>query len=286
MFDAGSRSDAGEAGARPVGPPRAEGRIAVSGRAAAGRTRLSHLFQQGSAKCLLPRVVGPGGALEAVLLNTAGGITGGDRFEIAAEAGPGARLTLATQAAERVYRAASGTGRIDTRLVLGTGARIDWLPQETILYDAGALARTLTVEMAADASLLAVEPFVLGRTAMGERVRQAAFTDDWRVYRAGRLVYADALSLTGAFERFAAPALLAGRTAGASLLYVAPDAEVRARGLAPGLDTPPEGCLAGLSACDGVLAARLLAPDGRRLRILLARLLAELRGELPRVWTL
>lgn len=264
--------------------PRAIGRVRVAARLRGDRTALADLHQAGSARALFPREQG---ALVAVLLNTAGGITGGDRFDWLAEAAPGAALTLTTQAAERVYRAQAGeTARVDTRLTLAPGARLDWLPQETILFDGAALDRSLCVEMAEDAALLALEPVVLGRQAMGERVQRAHFTDRWRIRRAGRLVWADSLRLSGAVADTASrPGLFGPNRAAASLVYVAPDAADRLAAARALLDE--SGIEAGASARDGVLALRLLAPDGRALRAALARFLTVFRGApLPRVWTI
>lgn len=275
MFDAGSRSDTAL-------QPRAEGRAEVVAVAAHGATRLARLYQQGSAKCLMPR--GQPGC-EAVFLNTAGGITGGDRLDYAAEAGPGARLTVTTQAAERVYKAQPGeVGRVTTRLVLGAGASLDWLPQATILFDRSALERRFEVEMAADARLLMAESLVLGRAAMGETVAAAHLSDQWRIRRAGKLVYADALRLTGRVAETAArPGLLGPNRALASLVYVAPDAESR---LDQARRALPDGD-AGASAWNGLLAVRMGAPDGHSLRQALIRFLTEFRGaKLPRVWTM
>jgi urease accessory protein len=275
MFDAGSRSDAAL-------QPRAVGRAEVVAVAQHGGTRLARLYQQGCCKCLMPR--GQGGC-EAVLLNTAGGITGGDRLDYAAEAGPGAALTVTTQAAERAYRVQPGeVGRVSVRLTLGAGSALDWLPQETILFDRSSLQRRYEVEMAADARLLMVEAMVLGRAAMGETVESAHLADRWRIRRAGRLVYADALRLTGAVAATAArPGVLGPNRALASLVYVAPDAEAR---LDRARDLLPEGD-AGASAWNGLLAVRMAAPDGQVLRRWLIRFLNEFRGAaLPRVWTM
>ncbi len=265
----------------------------IAARRRAGLTALARLHQRGSAKALFPRE--GSGELVAVLLNTAGGLTGGDRFSWQAEVAAGAELALATQAAERVYRAQPGqVARVETRLTLAPGARIDWLPQETILFDGGALERSLTVEMATDATLLAVEPLILGRQAMGERVAQAHLLDRWRIRRGGGLVYADTLRLTGAVAATAARAGVFGpHRAAATLVYVAPDAAdrlPRARAALEAAAQHPMGRTAGLeggaSVRHGVLVARLLAPDGRSLRAGLTRLLAVFRDALPRVWTI
>ncbi len=253
-------------------------------------TVLADLHQGGSARALFPaEAEGLAGGLAGVLLNTAGGVTGGDRFDCQGAAGPGAYLTLSTQAAERVYRAQAGeTATIATSLSLGPGARLDWLPQETILFDGAALDRSLTVDMAADAALLAVEPLILGRQAMGERVARAHFTDRWRIRRAGRLVWADALRLSGAVADTAArPALFGANRAAASLVCVAPDAADRLPAARALIDAMPAGVEAGASARDGVLAVRLLARDGRALRAALTGFLTAFRGTpLPRVWTI
>lgn len=269
--------------ARPVYVPRAEGEVRLRVRRRGGATRLADLRQQGSAKAFFPR--NPGPACEGVLLNTAGGITGGDRFSFRAEAETGTWLSLSTQAAERAYRAEPGqTGQLTTRLTLDPGARVDWLPQETILFDGSALSRRLEVDMADDSRLLAVEPVIFGRRAMGERVRDLRFVDQWRIRRGGRLVHADALRLLGDAEAVMAGAALgAGAGAMASLVYIAPDAE---RFLAPLRALLPETAGASLIR-PGVLAVRLLAPDGRLLRRALLPMLECLRGiALPKVWTL
>jgi urease accessory protein len=273
--------------AAPTGPdaaaPRAHGAVAVSALAEGGRSRLGRLRQEGSLKLLFPRAAGP--ALEAVLLNTAGGLTGGDRMRVEAEAAPGARLLLATQAAERAYRSAGGTpATADMTLAAGEGARIDWLPQETILFEGCRLHRTLRAGLHATATLLAVEPLLLGRLARGERLADAAFRDRWEVRREGRLVFADALRLEGDLEALLGrAATLGGARALATVLLTGPRAEAM---LAPLRALLPPASGASLVR-EGVLAARLLAPDGFALRRALLPIITLLRGAPPpRVWML
>ena len=264
-----------------VAQPRAIGQVRVAARLRDGRTVLDRFRQQGSAKALYPRT--HGSDLQAVLLNTAGGVTGGDVFSYAAQADDGAWLTLATQTAERGYLAQPGlTGRIRTDLTLSSGARIDWLPQETILFDGAAIDRGLQVDMAPDATLLAVEPLILGRKAMGERLNDINFRDTWRVRRGTELIYADALRLHGPGEDLIArPAVLDGARALATVLLVAPDAGQHLNALRNIL---PDGGGASLIR-PGVLATRLVAPDGFTLRRALIPVLEMLRGApLPTVW--
>jgi len=257
------------------------GRIAV--KAEAGGTRLARLYQDGCAKIRLPTDPAARG-LEAVLINTSGGLTGGDRMGWRVEAGAGAALTVTTQACEKVYRARDGRAEVAVALNAEAGARIDWLPQETILFDGASLSRALQADLAADARLLAVEAVVLGRTAMGETVRRGALRDRWRIRRAGRLVFADDLRFEGPVSEIAALApTLAGGRAFASLLLVADDVQ---RFLTP--VRRAIGAAGGASAFDGKLFARIVAGDGLALRRALLPAIAALRdGEHPpRVWRL
>ncbi|MFN3613160.1 MAG: urease accessory protein UreD [Rubrimonas sp.] len=261
--------------------PRAQGHARITARLRNGRSRIGALYEQGSAKIRVPRTQGP--ALQAVILNTAGGITGGDdlRYDVAAE--DGAWLTLATQTAERAYRAQPGTtGRLTATMRIAPGATLEWLAQETILFDRCAFSRSLSVEMAADARLLLVEPVVLGREAMGERVARGAFRDSQSIRRDGRLIYADMTRIDGPLADVAAhPAALRGARAWATLLYAAPDAEDRLEALRAVL--PGTEC--GASAFDGMISARIVSPDGYELRRTLAQAMRLFRNApLPRVW--
>ena len=259
--------------------------IGVARLVAKTRGRLSvigDLHQAGSSRLLFPR---SDAGLTGVLLNTAGGMTGGDRFAVSGTAQDASRLTLTTQAAERVYRAQPGTeARLTTTLRAGAAARIDWLPQETILYDHSALRRSLDVHLAADAVFLAVEPLVFGRAAMGEVLNVATLHDRVRVWRDDALIFADQTRICGPVHALLqSPFTAGGAGAMAAVIYAAPDAEGF---LAPLRALLPPAC--GISPIrPGVLFARLLAADSYELRKILVPLSTTLnRAPLPRVWTL
>jgi urease accessory protein len=267
----------------PLRLQRARGRAEVAVSLRGGCIRLDRLYQQGCAKAILPRT--HGSVPEVVLLNTSGGVTGGDRVAWRLAAGPGAALVATTQAAERVYRSTGDAARIETGLSLGPGASLAWLPQETILFDAARLDRRLEVEMAADARLTALETLVLGRVAMGETVASGLFSDQWRIRRGGRLVHAEALRAEGDLARAASgAATLGGARALATLVEVAPAAETRldaARALLAEAGVP-----AAASAKPGVLILRFRAREPRELRAALLRFLPAFRAApLPRVWS-
>jgi urease accessory protein len=263
---------------------RAEGRIGLAVEQLGGRTILRRKAEAGSARVRLPRVPGPG--LEAVLINTAGGLAEGDRMATGIEAGPGADLVLTTAAAEKVYKSEGDTTSVDVTLRLGSGARLDWLPQETILFDRARLARRLDVDLAPDASLLLFEATVFGRAAHEERVETGFFEDRWRIRRGGRLVYADTFRLSGPIAaRLERPTIAAGARAVATLLYVAPDAAVRVEEARALLEGAASEC--GTGAWNGCLAARFVASDVETLRRDAARAIAGLASRpLPRVWNL
>lgn len=264
-----------------AGLQRARGVGRIIGSARAGKTEIASLYQEGAAKIRLPHTHSD--ALQAVLMNTAGGLTGGDHLRWSATAGPGAKLVLTTPACERVYRSLGTDAVVENCLTVGPGARMDWLPQETILFEGARLDRRLDVDLAEGATLTAVEAVLLGREAMGESARRAHLRDTWRVRRNGRLIHAEATRLSGDDRERDGLSLLDGALAFATVLYVAPDAERR-------LDTvrallPLAG---GASAIGERLVVRLMAESGLALRRSLAPVIALLSsaGSLPRLWSL
>jgi urease accessory protein len=279
MYASALRSEA--ARCAPV-RQRAHGRVEVALARLGSATRATRIAEAGSLRVRMPRVPGP--TLEAVLINTAGGIACGDRFHITVGAGPATQLVLTTPAAERAYRSDGATAEIMVRMTLAAGADLAWMPQETIVFDRARLARRFDADLAADARLFLFEAIVFGRTARGEEVNEGFFEDRWRIRRDGRLVYADTLRLDGPVSALLdRPAVAGGARALATLLYVAPDAEQRldeARSLLAG-----GACLSGASAWNGFLAVRFLGRDGADLRRGAARFLEGFRGSsLPRVW--
>lgn len=259
-----------------------EGIVALE-RAVEGH-RIARLRQSGAAKILCPRNH-IDGAFEAVLLNTAGGLAGGDSLRWEAAAGSDAVMRVTTQTAERVYRSNSGDAIVETCLRAEAGAMLEWLPQETILFDGSRLSRTLSIDLAKDARLLAVEAVVFGRRAHGERVRSGSLRDHWRVRRAGRLIYADSVRIDGDIAAtLDRPATFGSAQSFATLLLAGPERMPvdQLRATLPAGD----GLEAAASALPHVTVVRILAAHGDVLRPALAGLLFALRGaSLPRVWS-
>ncbi|WP_417727823.1 urease accessory protein UreD [Roseovarius sp.] len=241
--------------------------------------RLDRLHQAGSAKAFVhPGTSGP----EVVFLNTSGGLAGGDTLAYRLDLADRCRATATTQTAERAYCSTGGAAHVSVRHVVGSGAHLDWLPQETILFDASHLTRDTAIDLAEGASCLMLESVVLGRAAMGETLAEVALCDTRRINRAGRPVLIEPLHLTSQ-GLSAGPAVLNGARAFATLALVAQGAEDSVGRVRALLDEP--GVTGGASGFDGKLMIRLIAADGWPLRRQIIRLLGILRpGPLPRVW--
>jgi urease accessory protein len=246
-----------------------------------GVTRRGNLHESGSLRVRFPSPEGEG--LSGVFVNTAGGIAGGDRFDIDIRAGEGARLTLTTAAAEKVYRAGGPAAGLNIALKAEAGAHLAWLPQETILFDRARISRRIDIDLAADARLLLCEIVVFGRAAMGERMRHGEFIDRWRLRRGGRLVFAETIRLDGEIgEKLAQPAIANGGVAIGTALIVPGDEAVVER-IREGTDT--FGGEVGISAWNGFAMARFCAQDAARLRADMMSVLGRVSGmALPRLW--
>lgn len=251
-----------------------------------GRTRLDTLFQEGCGKIRLPNTHST--SLEAVLINTAGGITGGDHLRWGAEVAAGGHLVLTTQACERSYRSTGDFARVETHLRVGAGAHLDWLPQETILFAASKLDRKLDVDLEEGATLTAIESVLLGRDAMGEDASDALLHDNWRIRRNGKLIHAEATRLQAEAAERSGLSLLADNRAFASVLHVSASA-AEAEALCARLRTIlPADSAIGTSANGERLVIRAMAKTGLALRRLIVPVLIELTGagSLPRLWHL
>lgn len=245
-----------------------------------GATRRLRVGESGSLRLRFPGHAGPD--LEAVAINTAGGIAGGDRFAFDVTVGEAAALTLTSASAEKVYRSLGDDAEVAVTLKVGPRGRLSWLPRETILFDAARLARTIDVELAEDASLLLCESVMFGRRDMGEAVTAGSLSDRWRLRRAGRLIYAESLALDGDMTvRLNRKAVAAGGVALATLLVTpADDGFLDTLRAAEGL----RGEM-GVSSFNGLTVARFVAVDGDSLRHDLTVALRLARaGPLPRLW--
>lgn len=261
--------------------PRAVGKLRLTARSGG---QLGTLFQAGSSRLVFPRTRKPG-RLDAVIVNTAGGVTGGDRFSLHARVEACADLALTTQTAERAYRAQPGeVGRVTTRIRVAEGATLSWLPQETILFDGCALRRQLDVTLEPDARATLVEPVIFGRMAMGETQINGSLSDRIAVHRGDVPIYLDAWCLSGDITaELDHPAIANGARAMASVVHIAPEAARLKDRIRSSL--PPTAGVSMLA--DDILVVRLLAETGFAMRQVLLPILEQLTGNsLPLCWRL
>jgi urease accessory protein len=260
---------------------RARGTVTFDVHQLDGVTRRRRLHESGSLRVRFPSPEAEG--LSAVFVNTAGGVAGGDRFDIDIATGEGSRLAVTTAAAEKIYRAQGPAARLNIALKAEAGSHLSWLPQETILFDRARVSRRFDIDLAESASLLLCEIVVFGRAAMGERMLHGEFVERWRLRRAGRLVFAENIRLDGDIgAKLASPAIAKGGAAIGTALIVPGDEALaeRIRELSESF-----GSEVGISAWNGFAMARFCAQDAARLRADMMAVLGRASGSaLPRLW--
>ena len=275
------RTDTTSAASAIFAANRARGSVAFDVHLLDDVTRRRHLHESGSLRVRFPSPEGEG--LSAVFVNTAGGIAGGDRFDIDIETGEGSRLAVTTAAAEKVYRTDGPAAELNIALKAAAGSHLAWLPQETILFDRARVLRRIDIDLAQSASLLLCEIVVFGRAAMGERMMHGEFIDHWRMRRGGRLVFAETVRLDGDIgDKLARSAIAKGGAAVGTALIVPGDEALiaRIRELSETF-----GGEVGISAWNGFAMARFCAQDAARLRADMIAVLGRASGSaLPRLW--
>lgn len=258
-------------------------------RDASGATRIDDLYQRDPCRALFPTPE-PDDIFQAVMLTTSGGLAGGDRIAATIATGPETRALVTTQAAEKIYRARAENTVFSVDLAVGAGAWLEWLPQETILFDGARFRRETRIALAADARLLAAEIVVFGRAARGERLTAGHYLDRWRIRREGRLAWADSIGWSDApAAALRHPAGFAGAAAMATIVYAGPDAGRHLEAARAAL-AEAKG-RSGVTLVNGLLVARILSAAAQTLRSDLAQLWCTLRHKagnlppvLPRTW--
>jgi urease accessory protein len=245
------------------------------------RTEPARLFETGGLRWRFPRSSSP---CEAALVNTGGGVAGGDSYSVSLTLNEGAEVEASTPSAERIYRSDGPAASIATRLMLKPGARLFWLPQETLMFEGARLERRLEVETSGEAEFLVAETLAFGRLAMGETQIDASVRDSWRVRRDGRLVFADETRIDHAGATLDRKAVGAGARALSTIVVSGPNIEARLPDLRAALDAAGSGVESGASAFDGLIVARLLAGSFDQLRTGLVASIIALGGRKPRLW--
>jgi urease accessory protein len=245
------------------------------------RTEPQRLFETGGLRWRFPRSSTP---CEAALVNTGGGVAGGDSYSVSLTLREGAKVEATTPSAERIYRSDGPAASIATRLVLEPGAALFWLPQETLVFEGARLERRLELDALGEATFIVAETLAFGRLAMGETRIDASVRDSWRVRRDGQLVFADETRIDHAGATLDRKAVGAGARALSTIVASAPNIEARLTDLRAALEGAGPGVESGASAFDGLIVARLLAASFDQLRMGLVASIIALGGRKPRLW--
>ena len=246
-------------------------------------TRLKNLRQEGSYRASFPRHSKSN--IETVIINTAGGVTSGDKFTATITAHESSQISITTQAAERIYRARDTlVGEIQTSLCLQKNAQLYWLPQETILFDGARLKRRLDVDLHSSAKFLMVEPLVFGREASGEKLLSGMLDDRVSISSNGQPIYIDRIKLKDNItDQLMRPALANNSHAVVSIVLVKPNAKLL---LEPVRALLPQKAGASLLN-DNILVVRMLAQDSHEMRTATFPILTLLtHNTVPKNWRL
>jgi urease accessory protein len=237
---------------------------------------VEHIREVGSSKVRLPPASG-----QAYLINTAGGLAGGDAFSNEILIGKNSALTITTQAAERVYRSLGPPATVENNIKVEADASLHWLPHETILFDGASLNRCNNIELNSGSRFLGLEATIFGRKASGENITSIFFREEWRIKLDGKLIHSDIIKLET--ELPSSKATLENNRAIATLILIDATANIDLDQLRNAI-----GVQAGVSMWNGKLVARLIAKDGMTLKKALVSALSVLASptELPKTWAL
>lgn len=244
------------------------------------RLRLAERHESGAFRFRMPRR--EAGAIEAMLVNVAGGLAGGDRVLLEAEVREGASLVLSSAAGERIYRSGGDETRISIDLRAEANATLVWLPNETILHDGARFRRDVSITLHPRARLLFGEVIQLGRVASGERFRSGMMIDQWRVSIGGRMAFAEATRLEREMlARSQRPGGLGNAPFMATLLLAGEGAADRLAAIRQALVAEPS-VMAAATAHSGLVFARLLSEDDvAQRRVFLSAIRAASGDDLP-----
>jgi len=162
------------------------------------------------------------GVCQNVVIHPPGGIVGGDTLAIDIDAGPRTHVQLTTPGAAKCYRSGGAFARQRICLRAARGAMLEWLPQETIVFDAARIELELAIELSDDAQFVGWDVICLGRTAAGERFDRGALRQRVTLTRDGVPVFAERAVLHGGSPLLTSPVGLQGKPVFGTFLAAAP----------------------------------------------------------------
>ncbi|RTL51325.1 MAG: urease accessory protein UreD [Rhodocyclaceae bacterium] len=226
-----------------------------------------------------------------IVLHPPSGIAGGDRLAINAHLASGSKALLTTPGAGKWYRSIGDEARQDIRFHLEAASRLEWLPQETIVFDAARAGMDTHVALQGDARYLGWEVLCLGLRASGESFAQGSLHMQTRINRDGIPLWLERGRLSGGDPLLASPVGLAGKSVCATLLAAAPGMDAALLAACRDMPLEESDALSGITLLPDLLVARYLGHSSEAARHWLTRVWGVLRPALlgreaqtPRIW--
>ena len=242
--------------------------------------RIGELYQKGSSRLFFPKNFSK--TMECVLINTAGGITGGDKFKCSIKASEESSILVTTQASEKVYRAINGSAEVETQLSISKNSKLVWLPQDTILFSESNLSRKIIIHIEDGAEFLAFDQIVLGRSAMGENIVKSNLHDNWKIYYRNKLIYFDQSGWKNNVPLNCAG--LKNIRSYASFFYVGPKVEAYEQKL-KNIKQVIKNVYLGSSLRNDCLLVRMFGSDAKAIKDRAIHLLRDIwQLDIPNVW--
>lgn len=282
------RRTATEAAIPPLAHPKWEASLSLAFENDEGVTRLVERRHTGPLRVQKPLYPEGGKVCHAILVHPPGGVVGGDELRIAARVGAGSAAFLTTPGAAKWYKANGQVSRQDVHLRAGAGSVLEWMPQETIFFDAADVELDMRIELDADAVYIGGEILCFGRTASGERFASGRVAQRTGIRRNGRLIWFEQGALDAGSTAMSGALGLHGNTVCATLLAAGP--ALSAADLAA-LRECGTGLNAGATQLKSLLVARLLCNSSETARQWMTRAWQVVRPALtgraavvPRIW--
>lgn len=274
-----------------LAPPRWDAHLALEYEKRADRTVLARRSHSGPLRVQRDLYPEGRGTCHTIVVHPPGGIAGGDTLEVRARLGAKSAALLTTPGAGKWYRTQSVAARQTLDFGVAPGASLEWLPQETILFD-GAIAEMKTVvRLEGDAAYIGWEILCFGRAASGHRYRSGVLTQRTEVFLGAARLWSEQARVEGDDPLLSSPVGLDGHSVCATMLAAGPDIPndvlAACRDIAPG-----EGAVCGVTRLPRLVVARWLGDSSEDAKRYFTAIWGVLRPAMkqsvaiaPRIWS-